>query len=118
MTEYRKARMAPIPSTRLFHKAPTLNCSLSGHRSGRMGGGPGARLRYGVVAVTTPGAAAADSADGEPRAPHGTVRLESFQAVGRAGGDVTAGRKAGANLSRPAVETDAAGQDSGGRAHG
>src|SRR5687767_13985740 len=107
MTEYRKARMAPIPSTRLFHKEPTLNCSLSGQGRCLIVCGPSARLRNGVVAVTTPGVAAADPAHRQPRVPHGTLCLEGVQAVGRAGGDVTAGRKAGAKLSRPAVETDA-----------
>src|SRR2546423_2644057 len=80
-------------------------------------GGASARLGYGVVAVTTPGVAAADATKGEPGAPHGTVRLEGLQPVGRTGGEVTAGRKAGANLSHPAVETDGARQDPGGRAH-
>src|SRR5438876_12194906 len=118
MTEYRKARTAPIPSTRLFHNVPTLDSSLSGRGDGRMGGGPPAGLRDGVVAVTTPRVAAAHAAEGEPRAPHRTVRLDGFQAVGRAGGDVTAGRKAGADRAPdPAVAADGARQGPGRRAH-
>src|SRR5438105_2570303 len=117
MTEYRKARTAPIPSAMLLKIWITLDSSLSGRGDGRMGGGRPAALRNGVVAVTAPGVAAADAAEGEPRAPHGTVRLEGLQAVGRAGGNVTAGRKAGADRSHPAVATDGPRQEPAGRAH-
>src|SRR3712207_4505537 len=117
MTEYRKARMAPIPSTRLFHNSPTRGCSLSGRGDGRMGGTPGARLGNGVVAVPTPRVAPAHAAEGQPRAPHGAGRLEGLKPIGRAGRDVTAGREAGTNLSPPAVEADTADEDPAGRTH-
>src|SRR5206468_2410273 len=86
-------------------------------RDGRLGGGSAARLRNGVVAVATPGTAAADTAHGEPRAPHRPVRLEGLQAVSRTGGEVAAGRKTGPNLAHRPVEADGDGQEPGGGAH-
>src|SRR5882672_12252564 len=96
----------------------TLDSSLSGRGDGRMRGGRPAGLGNGVVAPTAPGIAAADATEGEPRAPHRTVRLEGLQAVGRARGDVTAGRKAGADRApHPAVAADGPRQEPAGRAH-
>src|SRR5436190_22851753 len=114
-----KARTAPIPSAMLLKIWTTRRLlSVSGRGDGRMGGGPPARLGNRVVAVAAPGIAPADPAEGQPRAPHRAVRLEGLQAVGRAGWDVTAGRKAGADgAADPAVAPDGPGQKAGGRAH-
>src|ERR1700751_4243010 len=114
-----KARTAPIPSAMLLKIWTTRGLlSVSGRGDGQMGGGRRARVGNRVVAVAAPGVAAADAAHGQPRAPHRAVRLEGFQTVGRAGRDVTAGRKAGADAATdPAVAADGSGQEAGGRTH-